>query len=122
MSSAAGAVWLRQSDGGSLGLAGQQELDGIPQLRMPAARLQHARLLEKIVEGGIAKLVQPGARANGDGSVVNPTDYLLLVAPLRDDHELLGAIELFQHADKPTGVQPATSRCSIRSATLRAST
>ena len=72
---------------------------------MPGALAQHARALEPLLAGGQPAAVPPGGRLNGDLWPVNPTEYLLLVAPLGQCGEPAGALELFLRADKPGAVQ-----------------
>ncbi len=104
LSLTAGAVWLRHAEGGSLRLECQYELGKIPELRVPEFMARHVRLLEQAASGDKASLISPGADS-GDGQAGNPTDYLLLLSPLRNRHESLGIIELFRRADKPAAVQ-----------------
>ena len=67
----------------------------------PAAQMQHHRLLQRVLAKGESTLVGPqsGATESGDDSDgANPTDFLLVLAPLTIDQNSVGLIEIFQRA------------------------
>jgi multidrug efflux pump subunit AcrA (membrane-fusion protein) len=79
-----------------------------------AAQTQHAKLLAQIAERGEPTLVAPhsgaGGESAGDAAAANPTDYLLVVAPIRTDRGVDGLVEVFQR----TGARPTTQRGYLR--------
>jgi hypothetical protein len=118
LSSAAGAVWLRQGPGGPLKLEFQHALRAVPELSSKECAADHARLVEQVAAEGKRVLVPPqaswsgqavsgngtGSGARSDPTTLNPTNHLLVLAPLRNHKETVGVIELFQLADRPTAV------------------
>ncbi|QDT01041.1 HlyD family secretion protein [Adhaeretor mobilis] len=76
----------------------------------PAAQMQHARLLEDIAKKGQPTLVAPHSGAGGEGDddhvAANPTDFLLVVAPISTDRGVDGLVEVFQRP----GARPTTQR------------
>ena len=81
----------------------------------PAAQMQHARLLEGIVKKGEPALVAPHSGAGGVGDddhqvAANPTDFLLVVAPIRTDRGVDALVEIFQRS----GAKPSTQRGYLR--------
>ncbi|MCL4855622.1 MAG: hypothetical protein KJZ78_30010 [Bryobacteraceae bacterium] len=54
----------------------------------------HIRLLRQVLSAGRGVLVQP--RSGGEDRLVNPTDLLLILAPLRAGTKLVGIVEIYQ--------------------------
>lgn len=76
-------------------------------------RESHARLVDDVMQAGIAKAIPP-RREQAGGEEANPTDSVLLLAPWRVDDELGGVVELFQRSD----VSPASQRGYLRFLTI----
>lgn len=77
----------------------------------PAAQMQHARLLEGIVKKGESTLIAPHSGAGGVGDddhhvAANPTDHLLVIAPVSTDQGVDALVEIFQRS----GAKPSTQR------------
>jgi len=72
--------------------------------------VRHTRLLGQAVHGGEPVLVPPLSGGEGESSGGNPTDYLLVLAPLVSDGVIEGIVEVFQRPDS----QPATQRGYLR--------
>ncbi len=113
-----GAVWALD-EGGRLVLhcqvnlpdAGLGPQDGEDQLR-------HARLLGKVLADGNGRLAPPHSapqNAAGNGHPAgNPTDSLLILAPLKADRETVGVLEIFQRPDAPADAQQGYLRFALQ--------
>ncbi len=68
-------------------------------------QIQHLMLLHKIVKEGDGAIIQPhsGYGSEEDGS--NPTDWLLILGPLKTELEPVGVVEIFQRADSGANTQ-----------------
>ena len=109
-----GVVWI-QEEGAPLKLEYQVNLRQTGLAESEEAQLQHGRLLQQVMEKGEPALVQPhsGAGAATEGeedAAANPTDYLLVVAPIKSDRGVDGLVEVFQR----TGARPTTQRGYLR--------
>ena len=71
---------------------------------------KHFRLLDYIIGSKQPQLIPPMASAGDERMGGNPTNQLLVIAPLGHDGEVEGLIEIFQRAD----TQPATQRGYLR--------
>ncbi|MBB76780.1 MAG: hemolysin D [Planctomycetaceae bacterium] len=104
-----GAVWLVEA-GKRPRLAYQINLSD-PLLEADSEdAAQHMRVLGNVVQRNEAQLVPPmsGLAENQLGR--NPTDYLLVLAPLQGHEGVVGVVEIFQRAN----AQPATQRGYLR--------
>ena len=67
---------------------------------------EHSRLLYRALKHPEGLLVPPHSSTQEEEGVAgNPTDSLLILAPLATEIELVGLVEIFQRADAPTGTQ-----------------
>jgi hypothetical protein len=68
---------------------------------------QHARLLYKALSVDEGMLVAPhsGAGEEGEDQIANPTDFLLVLGPLKTDLEVAGVLEIFQRPDTGPNTQ-----------------
>lgn len=114
MAAVGGAVWMSGEAG--LALQYQVNLAGAAFDDSPEARQQHGRLLQKVMTSGNALLVPPRAGAPGDDQAANPSDQLLVLAPLRVEQEVVGLVEIIQ---RPGG-GPTTQRGYVRFVTQMA--
>jgi len=108
MAAIGGAVWTR--DQGGFSLQYQVNLAQVGLGSSDAARVQHSRLLERVVEGKQALLVPPKSGPPGETEAANPTELLLVIAPLIFEDQVHGVIEIFQ---RPGG-GPTTQRGYLR--------
>jgi hypothetical protein len=76
----------------------------------PHARLQHGVLLKSVVDGGQAILFQPGSGTAAENGPGNPTEHLLVLAPLIVEREPQGVVEIFQRP----GSSPSAQRGYLR--------
>lgn len=105
-----GAIWTKNADG-ELTRAYQVNLPETALEKDPAAAARHTLLLAKIWEAqGQPQLVPPHAGAQHAQEAGNPTDLLLVVAPLAVEQQTLALVEIFQ---RPGG-GPTTQRGYLR--------
>lgn len=100
-----GAIWT-QGEGGGLQLEYQINLQ---QTRLAESRdnqIRHHRLLQQVVTSGESMLVPPQSGYGDDEAAGNPTDFLLVLSPLKADQVIHGIVEVFQRA----GTRPAMQR------------
>jgi hypothetical protein len=90
----AGAVWMCDAEG-KAGLAHQLHLNENPLGQPGEEQTLHERLLARVVEVGRPTIVPPQARAADPDDGGNPTEFLLLLAPLVCDERVIGVVELF---------------------------
>jgi multidrug efflux pump subunit AcrA (membrane-fusion protein) len=128
-----GVVWTLQENG-PLELQFQINLQqtGLAQSKM--AQMQHGRLLQQVITKGEPVLVPPHSGTGGTGGegtglsgqvtsagadgpedlddqvAANPTDYLLVLAPISSDRGTEGIVEIFQR----DGARPTTQRGYLR--------
>lgn len=102
-----GAVWTRGETSGlelqyQINLRNAFPADGEDD---GADQMKHARLLHRVANTGEELLVPPHSGAAGDEEGGNPTAYLLVLSPLRDDQRIAGVVEIFQRPDSPPASQ-----------------
>jgi len=104
LASAGGAIWTASATSAPE-LAYQINLADSGLEATPDSKRQHAALLRKVIAGGQTLLVPPqsGAAASDAG---NPTDFVIVISPLRVGEQTVGAVEVLQ---RPGG-GPATQR------------
>ena len=109
-----GAVWT-VSDAGGLQLAYQINLRQTGLAENPIGQAQHGRLLLQVMSGSEGTLVAPhsGAGESTDSdeeAAANPTDFLLVLAPVHNDQGPQGVVEIFQRP----GARVTTQRGYLR--------
>lgn len=106
-----GVVWLHE-EGSPLRLEYQVNLRQTGLAESEEAQIQHGRLLQQVIEKGEPTLVQPHSGTGTDEAegAANPTDYLLVLAPIKSDRGVDGVVEVFQR----TGARPTTQRGYLR--------
>ncbi len=90
-----GAVWA-PGDDGRLQLQYQINMQLVNLQASEAHQTQHARLLNRVLTTGEPLLAPPHSGAAGDDEAANPTDFLLVLGPLKSDKEVRGVVEVFQ--------------------------
>jgi hypothetical protein len=103
-----GAVWTIND--GRLGLAYQINLQETRLQDKPEEQIRHGRLLHKALRGGEGLVIPPHSGAGEDTEAANPTDFLLVLGPIKTDIEVVGVVEVFQRP----GSGPATQRGYLR--------
>lgn len=109
-----GAVWTVSETGG-LQLAYQINLRLTGLAENEIGQQQHARLLHQVMSGTDGTLVAPhsgtgDATDNDENAAANPTDFLLVLAPVRNDQGPQGVVEIFQRS----GARITTQRGYLR--------
>jgi multidrug efflux pump subunit AcrA (membrane-fusion protein) len=109
-----GAVWT-VSEAGGLQLVYQINLRQTGLIENAIGQSQHGRLLAQVMQGAEGALVAPhsgtgGATDNDEEAAANPTDFLLVMAPVLNDQGPQGVVEVFQRP----GARVATQRGYLR--------
>jgi len=107
-----GVVWT-QEEGAPLGLEYQVNLRETGLAESEEAQMQHGRLLQQVIAKGEPALIPPHSgfgEGTGDEAAANPTDFLLVLAPIKSDRGVDGIVEIFQRA----GARPTTQRGYLR--------
>jgi multidrug efflux pump subunit AcrA (membrane-fusion protein) len=106
-----GAVWTT-NDEGRLALQHQINLQQTKLRDNEEGQAQHGRLLYKCLTTAEGMLVPPhsGAGEEGGEQVANPTDFLLVLGPLKTDLEVVGVLEIIQRSEPG----PTTQRGYLR--------
>ncbi len=104
-----GAVWTL-AEGNQLQLAYQINLKRASLDEPGEHQVRHTRLLGQVIQNGEGLLVPPHSGAGDESEGANPTEMLLVLAPLKADDKTEAIIEIFQ---RPTS-QPATRRGYLR--------
>jgi HlyD family secretion protein/GAF domain len=95
-----GAVWT-VADAGNLQLAYQINLRQTGLVENPIGQAQHGRLLHQVLASSEGSLVAPHSGAgdatdSDEDAAANPTDFLLVLAPVHNDQGPQGVVEVFQ--------------------------
>ena len=104
-----GAVWILAEEG-QFQLGCQINLRTASLDEPGDHQVRHARLLGQVAESGEGLLVPPHSGGGNEGEGANPTEMLLVLAPVLSDRRVEGVIEIFQ---RPTA-NPATRRGYLR--------
>ena len=104
-----GAVWVIGSDR-QIQLAYQINLKRTTLDEQGEHQAHHARLLAQVAQSGEGTLIPPHSGAGNEGIGANPTEMLLVLAPLVAENNTEAVVEIFQ---RPTP-QPATRRGYLR--------
>jgi hypothetical protein len=100
----AGAVWTRTPQG-NLVLQCQSNMREVGLDRTPQDRAMHDELLRQAAMQGKGGIIPPqSSRASGDGSeqsAGNPTPYVILLAPVVHDKDVVGLVEVWQDPTRP---------------------
>ena len=104
-----GAIWTL-AEGKQLQLAYQINLKKSTLDQEGEHQARHARLLAKVAQSKEGLLVPPHSGSGDEDTGANPTELLLVLAPLGSDKQTEAIVEIFQ---RPTA-QPATRRGYLR--------
>ncbi|MFT5299326.1 MAG: hypothetical protein ACI814_000094 [Mariniblastus sp.] len=110
LASIGGGIWIRESAESPLKLHYQINLKKTKLAKDKKAQARHGRLLQKLADAGEPTLIGPDSGSNGDELPGNPTEYLLIVGPLKIDNTTIGLVEIFQRP----GAGPTTQRGYVR--------
>ncbi|TWU30407.1 HlyD family secretion protein [Bythopirellula polymerisocia] len=106
-----GVVWMLD-EGGPLKLEYQVNLRETGLAESEEAQIQHGRLLTQVIAKGEPTIIPPysGGDAENEEAAANPTEFLLILAPITSDRGVEGVMEVFQR----TGGRPTTQRGYLR--------
>src|SRR5262249_46206416 len=90
-----GAVWMTGAEGG-LELQYQINLAETNLGNSQQDQQRHGRLLYQAMKSGEGTLIGPRSGSPDDDEAGNPTDFLLILGPVRNDEGVQGLIEVFQ--------------------------
>ncbi len=99
-----GAIWTLE-DQGRLALQYQINLQQTKLRENEEAQQQHGRLLHKAIASGETILVPPHSGSGESNEAANPTDFLLVLGPLKTELETIGIVEVFQRPDSGPNTQ-----------------
>lgn len=115
LAASGGAVWTL-SDARHFQLSYQINLRETGLAQNPIGQEQHGRLLTKVLTDNEGVLVPPHSGAAGgtdsddEHAAANPTDFLLVLAPVFNDEGVQGVVEVFQRP----GARQATQQGYLR--------
>lgn len=66
---------------------------------------RHTRLLQRVLRSGEGMLVPPHAGSGDEEGGANPTDFLLVLGPLKTELEVKGVVEVFQRPEAGPSIQ-----------------
>ncbi len=104
-----GAMWVLEQQG-RLALGYQMNLQQTGLRESEEAQIQHGRLLQRILTSGEGSIVPPHSGAADEELGGNPTEFLLVMAPLKAAEETVGVVEVFQRPN----TRPATQKGYLR--------
>ncbi|HVX60255.1 MAG TPA: hemolysin D, partial [Pirellulales bacterium] len=87
-----GAIWVL-NEGGSLELQYQSNLRETRLADNQENMASHGQLLQKVMTSGEGGLVQPHSGDGQNGQAANPSDFLLILGPVKVDQETRGVVE-----------------------------
>ncbi len=99
-----GAIWTIEEQG-RLTLQYQINLQQTKLRENESALMQHGRLLHKTIASGETILVPPHSGSGDEDEAANPTDFLLVLGPLKTELETIGIVEVFQRPDSGPNTQ-----------------
>jgi multidrug efflux pump subunit AcrA (membrane-fusion protein) len=99
-----GAVWT-VSESGQLALEYQINLRETRLADSEEDQVKHGRLLRKVIKTGEGMLMAPQSGAGDVEEGGNPTDFLLVLGPLKTSNETAGVLEIFQRPGSSPTVQ-----------------
>jgi hypothetical protein len=99
-----GAVWTLE-ESGQLRLEYHINLRETRLADSEDDQVRHGRLVRKVINTGEGMLSPPQSGSGDADEGGNPTDFLLVMAPLKTAHETAGVIEIFQRPGSSPTVQ-----------------
>ena len=99
-----GAVWTVEEHG-RLTLGYQINLQQTKLRESEEAQVQHGRLLHQVMTTGEGVLMAPHSGAGDEDQAANPTEFLLVLGPVKTDQEVVSVVEIFQRPEAPPNTQ-----------------
>ncbi len=119
----AGAVWVKTPQG-NLQIQYQTNMRQVGLDKAENARAQHDELLRQVSGKAQPGIIMPhssiGPAEEGKISPGNPTDYVILVAPIMYDKQLAGLVEIWQDPNRGADAQRGFLQFLVRMAGLAA--
>lgn len=111
LASVGGAVWKQDQADQPIKLNYQINLSAVGFAANPDFEKAHHRLLQQVFDSGEPALIGPKSGNDVDVKQAgNPTEFLLLLVPLKIDRKPVGLVEIFQR----TGAGPTTQNGYLR--------
>ncbi|MBN2474172.1 MAG: HlyD family efflux transporter periplasmic adaptor subunit [Pirellulales bacterium] len=114
-----GAVWTVNEDR-RLALQYQINIQETKLRDNEEGQIQHSRLLYNALQTPEGMLVPPHAGSGDDSQAANPTDFLLVLGPLKTDLETVGVLEIFQRSEAGPNTQKGYLRFMMQMCELAA--
>jgi len=99
-----GAIWT-VNENGQLALEYQINLRETRLAESEDDQQRHGKLLRKVITTGEGQLMAPHAGSGNPEDGSNPTDFLLVLGPLKTANETAGVLEIFQRPASNVNVQ-----------------
>lgn len=100
-----GVIWAKR-DQGQIALQYQVNLqESRLAEKNEEEQTRHGRLLQKVMTTGEGLLVPPQSGAGDSDQAANPTDWLLVLGPLKTELEVVGVVEVFQRPEAGPPIQ-----------------
>ncbi len=119
----AGAVWVKTPQG-NLQIQYQINMRQVGLDQAENSRAQHDELLRQVTAQVQPRIIMPhsstGEPEEGKTVPGNPTDYVILLAPIMYDKQLAGLVEIWQDANRGQDAQRGFLQFVIRMAALAA--
>jgi hypothetical protein len=119
----AGAVWVKTPQG-NLQIQYQINMRQVGLDRAETTRAQHDELLRQITAKAQPGMIMPhsstGEPVDGRPSPGNPTDFVILVAPILYDKQLAGLVEIWQDPNRGPDAQRGFLQFIVRMSSLAA--
>jgi hypothetical protein len=117
----AGAIWLRTPQG-NLQLQYQINMRQVGLDQTETSRQSHDELLRMVAMRGQQQLVPPqssvGAPEGGAAVAGNPTNYVILFAPILVEKQVAGMVEIWQEPNRPREAQQGFLNFMVKMAAL----
>lgn len=119
MAAPAGAIWAISAES-TVDLVYQINIQktGLP--RNQEAQRKHGLLLAQVLKSGQGLVVPQQSGGAGENEPGNPTDYIVVLAPLRDHEGVVGAVEVFHEQGIPPGTQQGYLRFLLQACDMAA--
>ena len=110
LASVGGAIWTHDPRSKSIDLKNHINLKQTSLNENPVAQETHSNLIRKVCDRNEATTIPPDTASTSSNQAGNPTDFLLVIAPIKVDGETVGLVEIFQRP----GAGPSTQRGYLR--------
>ena len=109
LAATAGAIWMLDGRGG-LRLQHHHQFEVTGLLSGRGRTPEHNALLTCLLQSNQALAVPPGATVEGQPNAANPTGFVLIIAPLIVDRQVVGLVEVVMDPNRKAATQKSTLR------------